>query len=221
LSSLAIIMAAIFWTVLWGPVGLFLSTPLTVCIVVIGRYVPQLEFLGVLLGNDPVLASEERFYQRLLSGNVEEAVEIAEDYVDEASSREFYHHVAVPALRLAENDRQRSTSDVSYRRVVADTALAVVREVEGHVRDSASRSAGNQDTPDRDGPSPHAGTPVLCIGGRTELDRAAAEMVAQVLADRGIGARVLPPITVSQDAIGQLDLAGSEVPHAGPVNTGK
>src|SRR6185437_248109 len=66
LSSLAIIIAAIFWTMLWGPVGLFLSTPLTVCVVVIGRYVPQLEFLGVLLGSDPVLAPEEQFYQRLL-----------------------------------------------------------------------------------------------------------------------------------------------------------
>ena len=76
LSSLAIIMAAIFWTTLWGPVGLFLATPLTVCLVVIGRYVPQLEFLGVLLGSDPVLAPEERLYQRLLAGNLEEAVEI-------------------------------------------------------------------------------------------------------------------------------------------------
>ncbi|HZB62316.1 MAG TPA: AI-2E family transporter, partial [Microvirga sp.] len=83
LSSLAIIMAAIFWTTLWGPVGLFLATPLTVCLVVIGRYVPQLEFLGVLLGSDPVLAPEERLYQRLLAGNLEEAVEMAEDYVDE------------------------------------------------------------------------------------------------------------------------------------------
>ena len=96
LSSLAIIMAAIFWTTLWGPVGLFLATPLTVCLVVIGRYVPQLEFLGVLLGSDPVLAPEERLYQRLLAGNLEEAVEMAEDYVDEHSSREFYDNVGHP-----------------------------------------------------------------------------------------------------------------------------
>jgi predicted PurR-regulated permease PerM len=134
LSSLAIIMAAIFWTTLWGAVGLFLATPLTVCLVVIGRYVPQLEFLGVLLGSDPVLAPEERLYQRLLAGNLEEAVEIAEDYADEHSSREFYDNVAIPALRLAENDRQRSTTDTNYRRLIADTAIAVVREVEDHVR---------------------------------------------------------------------------------------
>jgi predicted PurR-regulated permease PerM len=138
LSSLAIIMAAIFWTTLWGPVGLFLATPLTVCLVVVGRYVPQLEFLGVLLGSDPVLAPEERLYQRLLAGNLEEAVEIAEDYVDEHSSREFYDNAAIPALRLAENDRQRSTTDTNYRRLVADTAICVVREVEDHVREKTA-----------------------------------------------------------------------------------
>ena len=146
LSSLAIIMAAIFWTSLWGPVGLFLATPLTVCLVVIGRYVPQLEFLGVLLGSDPVLAPEERLYQRLLAGNLEEAVEMAEDYVDEHSSREFYDNVAVPALRLAENDRQRSTTDTNYRRLVADTAICVVREVEDHIRDKAASDEPRQRT---------------------------------------------------------------------------
>src|SRR5919206_3631304 len=153
LSSLAIIMAAIFWTTLWGPVGLFLATPLTVCLVVIGRYVPQLEFLGVLLGSDPVLAPEERLYQRLLAGNLEEAVEIAEDYVDEHSSREFYDNVGIPALRLAENDRQRSTTDTNYRRLVAETAVFLVREVADHVREKAL-PADDQD--------PDAG-----LGGRT------------------------------------------------------
>jgi predicted PurR-regulated permease PerM/GAF domain-containing protein len=214
LSSLAIIMAAIFWTTLWGPVGLFLATPLTVCLVVIGRYVPQLEFLGVLLGSDPVLAPEERLYQRLLAGNLEEAVEIAEDYVDEHSSREFYDNVAIPALRLAENDRQRSTTDTNYRRLVADTAVCIVREVEDHVREKAvvTREPDAQRGEDRP-PLGEATRPpsVLCVAGRTELDRAAAEMMAQVLEERGIGARVLPPIAVTQGALGQLDLNGVEV----------
>lgn len=210
LSSLAIIMAAIFWTSLWGPVGLFLATPLTVCLVVIGRYVPQLEFLGVLLGSDPVLAPEERLYQRLLAGNLEEAVEIAEDYVDECSSREFYDNVAIPALRLAENDRQRSTTDTNYRRLVADTAVCVVREIEDHVQEKASQAQPGEGPADARQPSAAAERPpsVLCLAGRTELDRAAAEMMAQVLEERGIGTRVLPPIAVSQGALGQLDLQG-------------
>ena len=214
LSSLAIIMAAIFWTTLWGPVGLFLATPLTVCLVVIGRYVPQLEFLGVLLGSDPVLAPDERLYQRLLAGNLEEAVELAEDYVDEHSSREFYDNVAIPALRLAENDRQRSTTDTNYRRLVADTAICVVREVEDHVREKASSTdEPSQEAGEGRLPSAREARPpsVLCLAGRTELDRAAAEMMAQVLEERGIGARILPPIAVSQGALVQLDLQGAAV----------
>ncbi|MCB5176647.1 AI-2E family transporter [Microvirga lenta] len=208
LSSLAIIMAAIFWTSLWGPVGLFLATPLTVCLVVIGRYVPQLEFLGVLLGSDPVLAPEERLYQRLLAGNLEEAVEMAEDYVDERSSREFYDNVAIPALRLAENDRQRSTTETNYRRLVADTAICVVREIEDHIRDKDDEADTGEGRSATGAAKPSA---VLCVAGRTELDRAAAEMMSQVLHERGIGARVLPPIAVSQGALGQLDLQGVDV----------
>jgi len=213
LSSLAIIMAAIFWTTLWGPVGLFLATPLTVCLVVIGRYVPQLEFLGVLLGSDPVLALEERLYQRLLAGNLEEAVEIAEDYVDEHSSREFYDNVAIPALRLAENDRQRSTTDTNYRRLVADMAICVVREVEDHVRQRVSSDEPGKVNIENalTSSSAQRRPPVLCLAGRTELDRAAAEMMAQVLSEHGIGARVLPPIAVDQGALGQLELEGVDV----------
>lgn len=203
LSSLAIIIAAIFWTMLWGPVGLFLATPLTVCLVVIGRYVPQLEFLGVLLGSDPVLAPEEQLYQRLLAGNLEEAVEFAENYVDECTSCELYDNVGIPALRLAENDRQRSSIDTNYRRLVADTAISVVREVDDHIREKASSA---------EEPNHMAQRPcVLCLAGRTELDHAAAEMLAQVLQERNIGAKVLPPIVVSRGALEQLDLQGVDV----------
>ncbi|HEV2604789.1 MAG TPA: AI-2E family transporter [Microvirga sp.] len=211
LSSLAIIMAAIFWTTLWGPVGLFLATPLTVCLVVIGRYVPQLEFLGVLLGSDPVLAPEERLYQRLLAGNLEEAVEMAENHVDEHSSREFYDHVAIPALRLAENDRQRSTSDTGYRRLVASTAICVVRDIAEHVGEKAAKAAAKEADAAAPALAPDAKPKVLCIAGRTELDDAASEMLAQVLQEVSIAAKVLPPISISEGALNQLDLTGVEV----------
>lgn len=203
LSSLAIIIAAIFWTMLWGPVGLFLATPLTVCLVVIGRYVPQLEFLGVLLGSDPVLAPEEQLYQRLLAGNLEEAVEFAENYVDEYSSRELYDNVGIPALRLAENDRQRSGIDTNYRRLVAETAISVVREVDDHIREKATAVNEGNHTAKR--------PCVLCLAGRTELDHAAAEMLAQVLEEHNIGAKVLPPIVVTRGALEQLDLEAVDV----------
>jgi predicted PurR-regulated permease PerM len=105
-SSLAILLAAVFWSSLWGPVGLILSTPLTVCLILIGRYVPQLGFLEVLLGVDPVLPVEAHFYQRLLAFDQQDAVEIAETYLAEKPIGSFYDSVMVPALVLAERDRR-------------------------------------------------------------------------------------------------------------------
>ena len=88
LSPVAILVAAVFWTALWGPVGLLLSTPLTVCLVVLGRHVPQLGFFHVLLGDEPALSPELKFYQRLLARDAEEATELAEEYLeDEALDR--------------------------------------------------------------------------------------------------------------------------------------
>ena len=208
LSTLAIMSAAIFWTTLWGIVGLILATPLTVCLVVIGRYVPQLQFLGILLGSDPVLKPHEQLYQRLIAGNVEGAVEIAETFVDENSTQAFYDEIAMPTLRLAENDRQRSAAGGTYKRTVADSMIAVVRELSDHVRQRQAAAGTTLASPP---PVRALGTPHLCIGGRTDLDFAAAEMVAQVVAERGIGARVLAPISISQHGINQLDLAGVEV----------
>ncbi|MGF7161248.1 putative PurR-regulated permease PerM/methylmalonyl-CoA mutase cobalamin-binding subunit [Rhodoligotrophos appendicifer] len=210
LSSLAIIMAAIFWTTLWGPIGLVLATPLTVCLIVIGRYVPHLDFLSVLLGSDPVLAPEERMYQRLLAGNSEEALEIAERYVEENSALSFYDQVALPALRIAEDDRQRNAGDLVHRRRIADGVVMIMQEI-------AEQEAGEEVEPEDEPEAADAqSTParpanILCIGGRTELDRAASEIVSQVLADRGIASKVLAPMAVSQDAINQLELTGVDV----------
>jgi predicted PurR-regulated permease PerM len=211
LSALAVVASAIFWTTLWGPVGLILSTPLTVCLIVIGRYVPQLNFLGTLLGSDPVLAPEEQLYQRLLAGNHEGAIEIAEQYIDQHSTEQFYDQVAIPALRLAEDDRQRNASDGSYKRTVAEGMAAVIEEVAGYSRPSKSAEANAEQKEDKGSTIRAAGEPCLCIGGKTDLDRAAAEMVAQILRERGIGTRVLPPIAVGQHGIGRIDLAGVDV----------
>jgi predicted PurR-regulated permease PerM len=89
LSPVAIVVAAVFWTALWGPVGLLLSTPLTVCLVVLGRHVPQLGFFHVLLGDEPALAPELKFYQRLLARDPEEATELAEEYLEKSRSTSF------------------------------------------------------------------------------------------------------------------------------------
>ena len=105
ISSLAILVATVFWSMLWGPVGLILSTPLTVCLVLLGRYVPQLSFLEIILGDEPALRPQELFYQRLLAMDQDEARNIVETQLKEKSLESLYETVLIPALRLAEEDR--------------------------------------------------------------------------------------------------------------------
>lgn len=104
ISSFAILFAAIFWTLLWGPIGLVLSTPFTVCLVVLGRHVPRLEFVNILLGDEPVLPPGAHYYQRLLANDQEEAKEVLQDYLKEHSLSELYDSVLIPGLSLAEQD---------------------------------------------------------------------------------------------------------------------
>jgi hypothetical protein len=99
-SSLAILVAAIFWGMLWGPVGLILSTPLTVCLILIGRYIPQLNFFEILLGDEPVLSPQAHFYQRLLALDEEEARDIVEEYLKQNPIGNLYDSVLIPALSL-------------------------------------------------------------------------------------------------------------------------
>ena len=126
LSPFAIVVAAIFWAWLWGPVGLLLSTPLTVCLVAFGRHVSQLEFLNVLLGNEQVLTPEQRFYQRLLASDPDEATEQAEDFIKGNNLLAFYEQVGLPMLAIAEGDRAGGALDPDQRHRVANGAIAVV-----------------------------------------------------------------------------------------------
>jgi predicted PurR-regulated permease PerM len=210
LSSIAIIISAIFWTVLWGPIGLVLATPLTVCLVVIGRYVPQLEFLGLLLGSEPPLAPEEKFYQRLVAGNREEALELAEAYTAEKPLLQFYDEVCLPALRLAEIDRQQGNLGPDSGKTVADVALTVVREL-GETKCDPMEDAPTKDTGNKTRKPAWEASPVLCIAGRGEHDGVVSSMLVQLLDQRGVAAGLLPASTLAPDAIGNLELAGVEV----------
>src|SRR6185295_6190200 len=105
-SAVAVVVAAVFWTWLWGVVGLLLATPLTVCLLVIGKHVPQLSFLDILLGNEPVFEPKKRIYQRLLAGDQEEAAELIEEYLEHQPLVEVYDTVLIPALALAETHWQ-------------------------------------------------------------------------------------------------------------------
>jgi len=129
LSAMAVILAALFWTWMWGPVGLLLAMPLTVCLTVIGRHVPQLGYLNTLLGVEPVLEPEARFYQRLVALDQEEATELAEKYVEEHGAPAFFGEVAIPALSLAERDRHQDQLEPRRERFLFDTVQGIIEEL--------------------------------------------------------------------------------------------
>jgi predicted PurR-regulated permease PerM len=199
ISPMAILAAAIFWTWLWGPIGLLLSTPLTVCLVVIGCYVPSLEFLSILLGDQPVLTPDKRLYQRLLAGDLEEGTEIAEEHLKAHKSLEkLYDEVVIPALILAEEDRHRGRLDEKRERFIFESTRVLVEDI-------AERADDFNGPPDLDKPEAEAiASPqplevcVLCMPARDEADELSAFMLAQLLNRKGVGTKAVPASLASE-----------------------
>jgi predicted PurR-regulated permease PerM len=209
LSAVAVVVSAAFWTWLWGPVGLVVSTPLTVCLVVIGRHVEQLAFLDVLLGSGPALAPEERFYQRILAGDPDEAAQQAEAFVKEKSLTAYYDEIAIPGLALAQADVNRGTLDHEARVEIRETIEGLIDNLSSHdngpggnAMRSEKKQAGH--VPELPGTlKAH----VLCVAGRGALDEAAAAILAQILTMHGIGNRVIANSAVSPGSLDQLEAA--------------
>lgn len=236
LSPLAIIVAAIFWTWVWGPIGLVLSTPLTVCLVVLGRHVPQFEFLDVLFGNEPVLEPHARLYQRLLASDPEEATDHAEEMLEEKYLFEFYDQVAIPALLLAEQDRMRGVMDDDQRKQVAESALTLVANLDDSAQEEADAEEDEQPASSEEAPKGKAtegkgdadaeevdlpdgsGISVLCAGGRGELDDAASAMLAQVLEVQGAETSRASFIDLEPLGIRRLDLDTVDAAVVGFLN---
>jgi predicted PurR-regulated permease PerM len=144
MSEVAILVSAVFWTWLWGPVGLLMSTPLTVCLVVLGKYVPQLSFLDVMLGDEPPLEPHMRYYQRLLAMDDEEAEGLVDEYLEEMPLEDVYDTVIIPALALAEEDRHKGDLDDSRQKFIREAVREHIehlgeRRVE--LEETAARSA--------------------------------------------------------------------------------
>jgi predicted PurR-regulated permease PerM len=221
LSPLAIIAAAIFWTWLWGPIGLLLSTPLTVCLVVLGRHVPQFTFLDVVLGNEPVLEPHESLYQRLLADDPDEATERAEEYLGDHSLLTFYQEVAIAALALAEHDRAQRVLTDEQRAIVVSGVLTLVDNLSEHedgppeIRDGDASREGESDCKSAVAlPKPVAfgpewqDRPVLCAGGRGNIDNAASAILAQIFERCGVGVRIAPFESLRLSNYSGLDLEG-------------
>jgi predicted PurR-regulated permease PerM len=202
LSAVALVLSAIFWTWLWGTIGLLLATPLTVCIAVIGRYVPQLAFLDILLGNQAPLKPEEAFYQRLLAGHADEATSQAEEFVKTASMTEFLSRVALRSLLLAERDRLRGELDADHLAQVADGVKAVVENLQPE-RKPLAKAAGNGKT-SRRAPAVTSDV-VICAAGRSALDEAASALLAVLLEKDGRTVVTLPYASAIEVALPDID----------------
>jgi predicted PurR-regulated permease PerM len=202
LSPIAVIVSAAFWTWLWGPIGLLLATPLTVCIAVLGKYIPSLSFLDVLLGDKPPIAVKDRFYQRLLAEDEEEICEISEKYTEENSLVETFEEVMIPALRLVESDFKRGLIDESKRHdmhlLVRDLVLDVSDEQAPAVREKTSKTGSPTTTP-----LPDAPPAVLFLPACNESDELCAHMLARLLANSGVAAQVCPSKLLTSEMVAQ------------------
>lgn len=185
ISPLAILVAAVFWATLWGPVGLILSTPLTVCLMVLGRYVPQLKFLEIVLGDEPVLPPEQQFYQRLLAMDQEEARAIAEKHLKEQPLESLYGSVFIPALRLAEQDYQVDGLDDDTRKFLFQSTKELIEDLGDQFADTPTASS-EDDASHTPGQARVAGLSVIaCMPARSGPDELITMMLAQLLRHAG------------------------------------
>ena len=227
LSPVAVVASATFWTTLWGAVGLVLSTPLTICLVVLGRHVERFEFLDVMFGDRPALSPPELFYQRMLAEDPAEAVDKAEEFLKERPLSIYYDDVALSGLKLAQNDILRGSLDRAQSQRIKAAVMEVVDDLADqddrvrvkettHDAEAAAAIETVHDaaadlpvlTSERLAPAWQGETPVLCVAGRGPLDEAVALMLAQLLQKHGLRARVEGADALASLNIFRLDTSG-------------
>jgi predicted PurR-regulated permease PerM len=233
LSPVAVVASATFWTALWGPIGLVLATPLTVCLVVLGRHVERLEFLDVMFGDRPALSPPEIFYQRMLAGDPTEASEKAEEFLKERSLNSYYDEVALKGLQLAQIDAERGALDPERLTKIRDAVSEFANNISEQedrplpkanpttdVEATSAVETVAEDAPYENLPVLSKGDlppewqgehPILCVAGRSLLDEAAAIMLGQLSTAHGLAARVEAADALSTANIFRLETAGVAV----------
>jgi predicted PurR-regulated permease PerM len=205
LSSLAILVSAVFWTILWGPVGLVLSTPLTVCLVVLGRYVPNLGFLSILLGDDPVLAPESHYYQRLLASDQNEAKAVLENYLKDHTLQQLYTLVLIPALAMAEQDRHANDLDDATEQFIISSTKEFIEELTERAGELTTQNAVDGVDPVGAAGTVHAVTiaaelakRIVCVPARDDADEMVGMMLAHLLEQCGHHSQAMAIGTVAE-----------------------
>lgn len=213
LSPIAVILSATIWAFLWGPIGLVLATPITVCLVVLGRHIERLWFLDVILGDQPALAPPEIFYQRMLAGDPAEAIDQGELFLKARALVTYYDEVVLAGLLLAQEDLARGHLDRARQEAVGTALRTVVARLGTRPvrRAKAGRStSGNTETyaavaavgpdrqvaaivrkPDELAPNWRGSRPVLCVSSRGPFEEAATLMLSQILGQHGLASEVM------------------------------
>lgn len=179
-SEVALLIAAAFWAFLWGPIGLVLSNPLTVCLMVVGKYVPQFEFFTVLLGDEPVLDADVSYYQRLLARDQDEATQLVRTHVQAKSPEAVYDDLLIPALNFAKRDRERDQLTESDQEFV----LHATREILEDIGERPSAVSSEDPVESATGGVGEAAPPkvrLLGLPAHDDADRLALEMLRQLL----------------------------------------
>jgi predicted PurR-regulated permease PerM len=221
LSPVAVMASATFWTWLWGPIGLVLATPLTVCMVVLGRHVERLNFLHVLLGDEPALTPAQVVYQRMLAGDPVEATEQAQKFLREKPLAAYYDEVLLAGLKLAQSDAERGALDPDRMQRIRDSVAEIADDLSSHQDRPDAVSATEPDGPlgriSQAEADIRAGQAeqlpqrwrepgaVRCVPGTGLIDEAAALALAQLLERRGIGARAEEADTLTMAKLFALD----------------
>jgi predicted PurR-regulated permease PerM len=225
ISPSAVIISATFWTWLWGVPGLVLSTPLAVCLAVLGRHVQRLSFLDVIFGGAPPLSEAEIFYHRALAGDAAEVANQAERFLKNHSLLDYFEGVALQALLLAQVDRQRGVMDEPQQKRIKETIDEVLEDLSDHVEfapkgiehhndgSAGPETAGNAKAEKRQTSAPDVDSHklVLCIAGRSFLDEAAAALFARVLTKNGIASEVEPAAVLTIGHISHLAAAPARI----------
>jgi predicted PurR-regulated permease PerM len=199
-SALALLISAIFWSLLWGWPGLVLSTPLTVCLIVMGRYVPQLSFLHTLLGDDAELAPQAKFYERLLAMDQSEAYSIADAFLEGRPLVELYDQVLLPALSLAEQERHKGMLEESRAQYLFQSATELIAQLTDYQVEAVSA-----EKPEENGNALATKlAPVVCLPANDQADEIAGTMFAQLLEQCGHKTLMLPSGALSPEILSRL-----------------
>jgi predicted PurR-regulated permease PerM/methylmalonyl-CoA mutase cobalamin-binding subunit len=185
-SAITTLLAAIFWTWLWGSVGLVLAVPLTVCLVVIARYVPELHFLELLMGDRPTLPPEQRIYQRLLAMDYDEAEELAEEYLKSSTLQELYDNVLLPVLSLLAHDRYAGVLDNDREAFLVQSIHDLVEELGPQPESVVPAPHLLQANDAHQGALQESRPRVLCVPIRGGADEVVVAMLRQLFQVRGL-----------------------------------